>query len=210
MQKTLRELEGKSLTEAQKNAEKLRDIREKRAQAEQAIEQENFEKASELALEAEQLAAEHARNQRQRADEGKAYEFEAIQAKKEFVETAELASTALQKLKDSEQKQAESAAAAAEEQKQKLEQVQQTIVDINAQIAEEKLLKINVNDDQVRAAIERINAIPTSKTVTITTRNVQANQQGGLIHRADGGFIPREGQLPGFGGGDRVKALRRS
>ena len=54
---------------------------------------------------------------------------------------------------------------------------------------------------------DRIDALNKTVTVTVVEKRVQANQQGGLIYRADGGFIPRSELVPGSGSGDKVKAM---
>ena len=52
---------------------------------------------------------------------------------------------------------------------------------------------------------------PTFSYHTIYVRKVYLNSSGGMIGDypkfADGGWLPRSGKLPGFGGGDRIKAL---
>jgi tape measure domain-containing protein len=96
----------------------------------------------------------------------------------------------------------------------KLEAVNDEINKITLKLERDYQLQINVDTTQVDEAIAKINSIPTEKTVTIHTRTVndggadQAQQTGGPIQRfATGGWPRANGQIPGYGGGDKVRLL---
>jgi hypothetical protein len=98
---------------------------------------------------------------------------------------------------------------------EKLEMVNGEIDKIAAKLEQEFQMQIHVDTTQVDAAIAKLDSIPTDKYVTIHTQtvndgsgNVQAQQAGGPIQKFMSGGWPRaNGQIPGFGGGDKVKLL---
>lgn len=73
---------------------------------------------------------------------------------------------------------------------------------------EDKEVSVGANEAVLRTSIKLVKGLWTNicalkdKTVTITTRHVEAKQGGGPV-----GAFARGGKLPGFGGGDRVRAL---
>jgi tape measure domain-containing protein len=107
---------------------------------------------------------------------------------------------------------AKSLAAKQQEALGKLAEVNQKVSQITEILNKQYALQISADTSAIDAAIAKINSIPTEKVVTIRTVNVggaavQA-QTGGLIQRfAAGGYPRRQGQLPGYGGGDKVPAL---
>jgi tape measure domain-containing protein len=107
---------------------------------------------------------------------------------------------------------AKSLAAKQQEALGKLAEVNQKVGQITEILNKQYALQISADTSAIDAAIAKINSIPTEKVVTIRTVNVggaavQA-QTGGLIQRfANGGYPRRQGQLPGYGGGDKVPAL---
>jgi tape measure domain-containing protein len=98
---------------------------------------------------------------------------------------------------------------------EKLEMVNGEIDKIAAKLEQEFQMQIHVDTTQVDAAIAKLDSIPTDKYITIHTQtvndgsgNVQAQQAGGPIQKFMSGGWPRaNGQIPGFGGGDKVKLL---
>jgi tape measure domain-containing protein len=129
---------------------------------------------------------------------------------------------ALEQVKKAHEDNADLLAKKQQEAADKLIEVNKELDKIAEKLKQQLLLTINVNDAQVNAAINKINSIPTDKTVTIHTRTVndggngaaevQKQQAGGPIRRfvqhfAAGGYPIRQGRLPGFGGGDKVPAL---
>ena len=65
-----------------------------------------------------------------------------------------------------------------------------------------------VDSAAVDAKINELNNTVTHSTHVIHVQQVQENSVGGMIRKfADGGWNRLSGQLPGYGGGDRVRAL---
>ena len=108
-------------------------------------------------------------------------------------------------------KNAKEAGLALENTKQKLTEAQTVITEMTTALNQEYALKIGLDAASLTAAQKAIAELtkPETKVITIVTQNAgQAAQTGGLIHKfATGGYTQRSGKLPGFGGGDKVKAL---
>lgn len=209
--KNLRELtvggESDALAQLRRQKERL-ELSKQLANAEAEFKKKNFGEALEQFQKINDAALELAKAEKQSAEEGKSFSYDAIQAKKLYQESVEGVSATLVELEKQEKSAAESAAEQREDQVQQLGSVQEILTDIDEKLAKNQQLKIDVDHSQVDAVIAQINAIPTNKTITITTRNVQANQTGGPIFGFNtGGYLPRAGQLDGYGGGDKVKAL---
>ena len=91
---------------------------------------------------------------------------------------------------------------------------QQEINNINQELKDIEDVEIELDTDkiyqQIAAVDSKIKDLEQTVTVTIVEKRVKApeeKQSGGLIRRADGGFIPRKDRVPGSGSGDKVKAL---
>ncbi|MBS3953621.1 MAG: tape measure protein [Methylomicrobium sp.] len=108
-------------------------------------------------------------------------------------------------------KNAKEAGLALENTKKKLTEAQTVITEMTTALNQEYALKIGLDAASLTAAQQAIAELtkPETKVITVVTQNAgQAAQNGGLIHKfATGGYTPRSGKLPGFGGGDKVKAL---
>jgi tape measure domain-containing protein len=124
--------------------------------------------------------------------------------------------TALENVQRAHEDNADILARKQEEALAKLEAVNTEINKIALKLERDYQLQINVDTQAVDAAIAKINSIPTEKTVTIRTRTVDegavaARQSGGSIFPiqlfANGGWPRANGQIPGFGGGDKVRLL---
>lgn len=101
----------------------------------------------------------------------------------------------------------------------KLAETQTAITDITTKLNQSYALKIGVDEASLTAIKSTIAELtkPETKTITIHTVNQgapaqatggPAGQPTGLPWRFNtGGYAPRSGKLPGFGGGDRIKAL---
>lgn len=209
--KNLRDLTIGSESDTQANLRRQQErlaLSKQLASAEAEFKKKNFGEALEQYQKINEALLENAREEKNAAEEGRSYSLSAIEARKLYEKSVEGVSETLVELEKQEKIAAESAAEQREQQVQQLTNVQDVLTEIDEKLAKAQQLNIDVDSSQVDAVIEQINAIPTNKTVTITTRNVQANQTGGPIFGFNtGGYLPREGQLGGYGGGDKVKAL---
>lgn len=100
-----------------------------------------------------------------------------------------------------------------------LRETQTAIADITAKLNQDYALKIGVNEGSLAAIKSTIAELTKPETKTITIQTVQsgtpaqatggpAGQPTGRPWRFNtGGFTPRSGKLPGFGGGDKIRAL---
>lgn len=105
----------------------------------------------------------------------------------------------------------------------KLEETKKAITDITEALNQEYAVKIGIDSASLTAAQAAIADLvkPETKTITIVTQNAggsaplvaqatggPAGQPTGELWRFNlGGHTPMRGLLPGFGGGDKVKAL---
>jgi tape measure domain-containing protein len=101
----------------------------------------------------------------------------------------------------------------------KLAEVQSKINALSSTLREKFLLKIDANTDAVDLAIERLSKTTESWHIIHVTEDrsqvgggaavvPEGHRFGGPIQAfAEGGFPRVSGQLPGYGGGDRVRAL---
>lgn len=112
---------------------------------------------------------------------------------------------------DNQQKQL---AASLEATQGKLKDTQRILSEKGEQLQSKYLLEIDADTRAVDAAIKRIQQ-PTQSTHTINmvekrSGNIQRDGNSysmAPVERAEGGFPRVQGQLPGYGGGDQVKAL---
>lgn len=93
---------------------------------------------------------------------------------------------------------------------------QDEIANINQALSEIDEVEVSIDmsrvTDQIATIDAKIKALSQEVTVTVKTNKVSGDdtdtkQEGGLIRRAVGGFIPRSNKVPGTGSGDKVKAL---
>jgi len=121
--------------------------------------------------------------------------------------------TALEDNKKAHEENAKSLADAQKNAADKLADVNTKLGQITEYLNKQYALQIAADTTAIDAAITKINSIPSVKTVVIKTVNEgevaqTANRNGGLIPAfAGGGFAPKSGKLPGFGGGDKIRAL---
>jgi hypothetical protein len=122
--------------------------------------------------------------------------------------------TVLEESKKAHEENAEILAQKQQEALDKLELVNGEIDKIADKLERDFLLQIVVEDSALDAVIAKIDSIPSEKVVTIRTQTVddsgdaQARQTGGQIQGfANGGWPRANGQIPGFGGGDKVRLL---
>lgn len=99
-------------------------------------------------------------------------------------------------------------------QKTNIEQLQKQLSSVLTEARKNANLTVSaaLDSQSTSAVATQLDNLTKDRTVNITTvmSTVQQKQTGGFIEpvkREEGGFIPRQGALPGFGGGDRVKAL---
>lgn len=109
------------------------------------------------------------------------------------------------------EKSADRAKTAIDETATSLAAVQTSIDKISSALKKEFLLKIGIDQSslsQAQSVIAQLTA-PATKVITIITKNApqQAQNGGPIVGFNQGGFAPLAGKLPGFGGGDKVKAL---
>jgi tape measure domain-containing protein len=94
------------------------------------------------------------------------------------------------------------------------------IKEMTTTLSKEYLLKVGMDESSLSAAQAAISELikPETKIITIVTQNASGGQasegqagggqsRGGPVGFAGGGFAKRSGMLPGFGGGDRIRAL---
>lgn len=168
-----------------------------------------------LLQEANQLAFDIAKSERARNAEGAANTASVRQGQNDLINTQNLLRTATEQLAQTEQQQSNAAQSEADAQRQALTSVRQEIAQINTDLAQAKALSIQVDDSQLQAVIDKINSIPSTKVVTIVTQTQgdaapaeQFSAGGPVVGLASGGDFRRLlGRLPGFGGGDKVRAL---
>jgi tape measure domain-containing protein len=119
------------------------------------------------------------------------------------------------------EKNAGRAKAAQDEVAAKLAETQAAVTDITTKLNQDYALKIGVDEASLTAIKSTIAELtkPETKTITIQTVNAAApapaqatggpaGQPTGRPWRFNtGGYAPRSGKLPGFGGGDKIRAL---
>lgn len=126
--------------------------------------------------------------------------------------------TAIEANQQAHEENARKVGAALEDTKASLASAKAAIDDMTARLNEEYALRIGIDQaslSQARSIIAELTQ-PATKVITIVTQNAggaeQALQRGGtvgdLLRRyAEGGYETRRGKLPGYGGGDKVRAL---
>jgi tape measure domain-containing protein len=121
--------------------------------------------------------------------------------------------TALEDNKKAHEQNAQKLADAQQNAADKLADVNTKLGQITEYLNKQYALQITADTSAIDAAIDKINSIPSEKTVVIRTVNEgeaaqTANRYGGLIPAfAGGGFAPKSGKLQGYGGGDKIRAL---
>lgn len=101
--------------------------------------------------------------------------------------------------------------------KTQIENYQKIIDQLDQQINKTRKVTVDIDTDKLYSEIEtidaKIKALSQDVIVNVKTvksgggGDVQVKQEGGIIRRAIGGFIPRANKVPGTGSGDKVKAL---
>lgn len=81
------------------------------------------------------------------------------------------------------------------------------IKELTDALTKEYLMKVGLDPSALSAAQAAIADLvrPETKIITIVTQRAQS--EGGPVGYAKGGYANRAGYLPGFGGGDKIKAL---
>ncbi|GAB6161895.1 hypothetical protein JCM12298_10540 [Desulfothermus naphthae] len=198
----IREIRRRSMTQEELEADKQREYFEKLEKAKEAYYQKNYNLALKYARQAQDVAA------------GLKDQQEAIDKVKESGEL----------LKEIHEQIKEEAEDSLETQKEKTKELQQNITTLNAQLEKYKkklealnsqlkqisekptITQIDADIDKAKQKIEELKEKLSQikdKTVTVTIeqRTVETHQSGGLVG------LFRGGKLPGYGGGDRIKAL---
>lgn len=163
----LRQLDNIGLSEAQQTENKKRQLAQDTAQVKALIAQGEFDKAAELGKKAQELAFEIAKSEKQAAAEGEISSGKAIAARKKYNETVDLTQAALAKAGSAELNKANIATKSVESQKKGLEEVQKKIEALNSKLVDVETVELKVDDKAVDSAIEKIDSIPSEKTVKI-------------------------------------------
>jgi hypothetical protein len=197
-QDTIRELNRKGMTEEQEWADEELEAQEKLSEAKQALAQGDYELAESLANESKTLFTGLA--QEVQDNEGNII--------KSIEQTKEVATSGVQAVGDFSvqmyEQQKENAEASQQTWQKAMDQIQQDL----DKITQDREAKVKITLQDIAAAESRINELTKSETKTIYIKTVQTNQTGGPVYGfSQGQYIPRNGKLPGYGGGDKIRSL---
>ncbi|WP_320043184.1 phage tail tape measure protein [uncultured Desulfobacter sp.] len=200
----IRELSRKGLSdEAQWNDEKIQ-ADEKLYAAKEALRQKDYKLAEKLAKDAESLYAGLAQEVKgsdaggnevvkQSLEDSKKVAIKGVETVGNFIK--DLYTEQKQNARDSQKEWA----ATADSIQAKLDE-----------IAREREANVKIELKGLESAQSKINALVKDETkyITVVTKTVSANQDGGPVLAAStGAFIRRAGKLGGYGGGDKIKSL---
>lgn len=191
----LRALKRSKLSEEEQIADKIQQAFEKQSKAREELEKGNFELAKRLAQQAKSIYADIARSSKEHFEE----------AYKGVEEAGSLYIDILKKQKEEAQKKWE-------EQKKLTQELRDSIKALNEdikaflgkleEIPDEKKAKILFEASGLKEIKDEYDKIQDKDVyVTVHQRIVEAHQSGGLVG------LFRGGKLPGYGGGDKIKAL---
>jgi TP901 family phage tail tape measure protein len=207
----LRSLQQQGMDEYQKYQDQQKQIAEKGAQAREALQEGEFQKAADL-YEEQAALAERASNAVREGDKEIVTQQQAVATAVETVSAAMASKEqALQALADSHQARADEANIAIEQTTDSAKIAAHALAALSdSDTASEHT--ITTNADEALSEIDRLNGHDTSSTHTVTVREVDRRAHGGLIQRfANGGAVPgfpvpRWSTVPGSGNTDSVPA----
>ena len=215
LQNKLRDWQRGTASAAERDNQILAEQYENRIELQKAIAEGNFKKQELIARRMMKLAEEQRGLQAEIEEELDSY----LSTGEEGLEDYEHAAKALNKALEAQKFiQNESGKAvekttdkAQEGYKKTSEAVSQVVSEVD-RLAKIKAIQtmhtVKSNVDDIIKKVLSLDNINTSSTHTIHESTVQTNRTGGVIRKfADGGFAPKSGKLPGFGGGDKIKAL---
>lgn len=195
---TIRELNRKGMTDLEEWNDKKKEAEEKLSEAKRALAQGDFELAETLANQSKELYVSLAADVKdgngaivKSLDDTKKV---AIAGVKEVGSFSEDMYSQQKKNAENSEKTWKSAMAEIEKQLD--------------EIAKDKKAKITITLEGLSKAKSDITALTKDEHKTIYVKTVQTEKDGGMIYGfSTGQYIPRKGALPGYGGGDKVKAL---
>ncbi|MFZ2452579.1 MAG: tape measure protein [Methylovulum miyakonense] len=227
-QNAIRTIRQAGMTDEEVLADKKKQLDENLALQRKALAEGDTDNARKYGEAAAKLAQELATQAESAYKAGTGYSSDADKFIKKFEEARNGISAAIDAERAAHVSQQTQLADSIAETQSKLEAAKGTLTELTATLREKFLLQIDVNASDVDAVIERIKQ-PTESWHTIhvvedRSRTVvrsgnsfsdapsadipEGHQDGGYIQAfADGGFPRVTGQLPGYGGGDRVRAL---
>ncbi len=206
----IRELGRKGLDEeAQWNDKKL-EAEQKLAAAKEAFKKGDFKLAEKLAKDSENLYADLAIKITKTDETGKTTVVKSISDTKEVAQNGvQAVGNFIQALYGKQKENAKNSQKTWEDTATAIQKQLDKIV-------QDKTQNISIDIKDLKSAQDKINALVKDETkhihidVTkeVTTTTVQKKQAGGNVLAAStGSFVPRTGNLPGYGGGDRIRAL---
>jgi TP901 family phage tail tape measure protein len=184
----IRELRNKGLSEEKQYADKLRQIDEKQSAAKKALAEEDFAEAKRLNEQARSLAGQSIRTD----SAGKAAAASSVEKTiEELKESEKIGQAILDQMLQDHQDAAGQMASEREKLQVGLQDVEQKLVELNTQLQEMSSSEIEIQIDQVDAAIEKVNELSAAldeidgkisrSTVIITERTVAARAAGGPV-----------------------------
>jgi tape measure domain-containing protein len=203
----LRSLDAQGLSDTQATELRKRQIIEDTATVKKLLADGEYAKAADLSRKLQELTFAQAQATKQAAAEankakaGTGDDNAALVARRQYNDSVNLTTQALQSAANAETQQANIAKTEADKQRTALEQVRATIADIDAAITKGNTLKVSVDQPSMNAAEEALNNVARDRTSTITAKTIQGRSGGGLIQRfATGGAAAfRRGFVRGAG-----------
>lgn len=197
-QDTIRELNRKGMTEEQDWLDRQLEAEEKLSEAKKALAQGDFELAETLAKESKSLFT------------GLAQDVKDNQGNvtKSIDETKKIATKGVQDVGDFSVKMYEQQKKNADASLKSWQTAMANIKTELDKITKDREAKVKVTLSQIAEAEARIKQLTKPETKTIYVKTVETNKTGGPIYGfSEGQYIPRDGKLPGYGGGDKIRAL---
>lgn len=200
----IRELSRKTMTDESAWNDERKQADEKLYAAKEALRQGDYDLAEKLAKDAESLYAGLAEEIKASTGDGDGYVVKSLES------ATAVAKEGVQAVGDfiaevyGQQKQS------AEDAKSAWESTAETIQNKLDEIATERTANVGIELQGLASAQSKINDLVRDETkyITVVTKQVSANQNGGPILAAStGAFVRRYGKLGGYGGGDKIKSL---
>ena len=199
---SIRSISRQGLTEAQQWADRKKEAEEKLSAAKKALLYDDYELAEQLASDSQALYAGLVQEISKEDASGESVVVKSIE------QTKKIAISGIEEIGSFNKK-------LFTEQKNNAEKSQQTwekvLTKINTELdnlAKAREANVQIKLDNLVQAQSAINNLTKSETKTIYIKTVQTNKTGGpVLGFNDGGYTPRSGALPGYGGGDKIKSL---
>lgn len=191
----LRALKRSRLSEDEQVEDKLAEAYEKQRKAREELERGNYELTKKYAEESKRIFAEVARTTKDKFDD----------AYRGVKDSGNIYIESLRQQKEEAEKKLEEQKALTQELKEAVSELNENIKDFAAglkEIPEEKKTTILFNESGLSEIKKEYDEIK-DKSVSITyyQKTIEAHQSGGVVG------LSRGGKLPGFGGGDKIRAL---